>query len=905
MRPVGSPMCCSRPDCSRPRAAARQVAGWFAPALLAWMTTGGTEDLEPTLPARLPASVSPVRYELHLEPDAAALTFVGRETIDVLVRRETSRIVLNALDLAIHDARLDDSLPAEVATDAAAQTATLSFAKPVAPGPHRLQLAFSGQIVTSAAGLFALDYATASGSERMLTMQLEPMDGRRVAPMWDEPAAKAVFELEVVIPKDQSAYSNMPVASSRVEGKRQTIRFQPTPKMSSYLLHLTVGKLERVSRMVAGVDTGVVVRRGAGPLAAYALDASAQVLPWFNDYFGTPYPLPKLDMIAAPGQSSFFGAMENWGAIMYFERAILIDPDRAGQSDRQGVFDTIAHEVAHQWFGDLVTMQWWDDLWLNEGFASWMARRIASALHPDWKPWLQMVASSRELAMRLDAGSATHAIVQPVDSAEAASQAFDAIAYSKGEAVIRMIEDAVGEAGFRDGIRRYMKAHAYANTVTDDLWREIAAATGQPIAEIAHDFTRQPGVPLVMVGATSCVDGTTTVPLAQSRFETDGQTQNPAGWHIPVRLRVLEGGAEARVLLAPGTPQTVRLRGCGPVVVNAGQAGYFRTLYEPAALESLRRNFDRVAEIDRLGILSDAWSLGNAARLPASTYLDFAGKVPADSDPVVWSQVATNFVEIDQVFDESPEQANWRRLARAQLRPRFEDIGWVPRAGQGDSTALLRESLIAALGALDDPEVVTQARERLMRSATDPGALPPAIRASTLDVAARHADAPTWESMLDRARQETQPDEKQRLYVRLGAPLDPALAGRALELALSGEPPATSAPSIITRVGDRHPALAFDFAVAHEQQVLAMVEASSRWSYVAQLARGSADPALADRLRAYMLRSIPASGRQDAEQAIAEILRRARSHAYSRPELEAWVRARTGAGCQACRAHED
>ena len=842
------------------------------------------------LPGRLPRGVVPMHYDIRVEPDTRALSFTGRAVIDVEVKEPTETITLNALDLEIASARLDGERAATVTLDRQAQTATLRFDRAVEPGPHRLAFDYRGKIETTPAGLFAVDYDTAAGPRRMLSTQFEVGDGRRFAPMWDEPAAKATFSLEVVTPKGESAYSNMPIASTQVEGDKQRIRFATSPRMSSYLLFLAVGELERISQTVAGVDVGVVTRKGAGPSGRYALDAAVETLPWFNDYFGTPYPLPKLDMIAVPGSSQFFSAMENWGAIMYFEPVLLVDPRLSSHSDRQAVFATVAHEVAHQWFGDLVTMDWWDDLWLNEGYATWMELKVENALHPERKPALAVVNDARESALRRDAGAATHPVVQPVDSIDAANQAFDAIAYNKGGAVIRMLEDMLGESGFRAGIRRYMKRYAHDNAATDQLWAELAAATGRPVTDIAHDFTLQPGVPLVSVATAPCVDGRTPVTLSQGRFETGTKSGQRVTWRIPVRLQSLSTRATQEVLLGKdGAPVTTSIDGCGPVVVNAGQAGYFRTRYAPADFEVLAREFSAIAEIDRLGVLNDTWALGEAGELPVTSYLGLAAAVSNDSDPLILMQLADTFTSIDRLFDGSERQQEWRAFARRKLAPVFERIGWIPSPTEGETTARLREELIRALGRFEDPAVLAEARRRFTRAATDPDALPAAIREATIAVVARHADAATWSELLLRAKAASEPIEKERLFESLGRPVDPALASRTLKLALSGEVPKAFAPGVLAMASNGHPRLVFDYAVANEKAVLDLVEVSSRWAFIPELAQSSAESTMADQVRTYAERSVPKDARQEAERVIADITFRAEVKARQLPTLEAWV----------------
>ena len=860
---------------------------------LAWAAFGVTAAAAEQRPGRLPPGITPVHYEISVEPDAAALTFTGRAVIDLEVEDPADTITLNALSLDITSAVLDGRRRAVVTVDPQAQTATLKFEQATRPGRHRLALDYRGKVETTAVGLFAVDYDTPAGPRRMLTTQFEVGDARRFAPMWDEPSAKATFALEVTIPKGQSAYSNMPVAATRVDGERQHVRFATSPRMSSYLLYLAVGELERISQSVAGVDVGVVTRKGASSSGRFALEAAAEVLPWFNDYFGTPYPLPKLDMIAVPGSSQFFSAMENWGAILYFEPVLLVDPRLSSQSDRQNVFETVAHEVAHQWFGNLVTMDWWDDLWLNEGFAAWMETKVEDELHPERKAELQLVnysGYSRERAMRLDAGAATHPVVQPVDSIDAVSQAFDAISYSKGGAVIRMLEDALGETGFRDGIRRYMKRYAYGNAATDQLWAELAAATGRPVTDIAHDFTRQPGVPLVSVGTAPCAEGRASVTLTQGRFEAGKKSPQRITWRIPVRLRSLSTGATQELLLGKdGAPVTTLIDGCGPVIVNAGQSGYFRVRYAPPDLAALADEFSTVAEIDRLGVLSDTWALGEAGELPVTAYLELAEAVSSDSDPLILIQLSDTLTSIDRLFDGSARQQEWRMFARRRLQPVFARVGWTPAANEAETTALLRETLIRSLGRFEDPAVLAEARARFGRAATSPEALPAAIRKATIEVVARHADAATWSELLARAKAASEPIEKERLFQALGRAVDPALASRALDLSLSGEVPTAFASGVIDTASAEHPRLVFDYAVAHEKAVLGLVEASSRWAFIPELAWTSEDSAMIEQVRAYAERSVPEDARQAAARVIANVSFHSEVKVRQLPALEAWV----------------
>ena len=589
----------------------------------------------------LPDAVIPEHYRIDFTPDIAGLTFKGSVEIDVNVRRATSTIVLNAADLSLDSASLSGEAKSPTITlDDKIQTATLTFERPLTPGPRKLAIAYHGTIYTSASGLFALDYKAPQGSPkpqlRALFTQFENSDARRFVPCWDEPGVKATYELSATLPADLMPISNMPVAATeKLAGGLQRVSFAKSPKMSTYLLFFGAGDFERVHRMVQGVDVGIVVKRGDTASAAYALDATAELLPYYNEYFGTPYPLPKLDLLAGPGSSQFFGAMENWGAIFYFERFLLVDSKISTQLEKQYVYSVIAHEVAHQWFGDLVTMAWWDDLWLNEGFASWMANKATDHFNPEWKVWLQSLPATHSVMQR-DARDGTHAIIQTIEDVAQAANAFDDITYYKGAAVIRALESHVGEAAFRAGVRRYMREHKYGNTVTDDLWAAIGKESAAPVPQIAHDYTLQAGVPMVNMLSAKCAGGKTTLSLNQTHFAIDADSTAARVWHLPVKVAVL-GQAPSGAIVAGEKPTQIVTAGCGPVVLNAGQAGYLRSHYSREGLKAVMAHYAELTPDDQLGLLMDTQSLASAGEQPMADYMDLTKQVPVSVDPVIAS----------------------------------------------------------------------------------------------------------------------------------------------------------------------------------------------------------------------------------------------------------------------------
>jgi aminopeptidase N len=848
---------------------------------------------------QLPRGVVPSHYDISLTPDAANGRFTARATITVDVTKATSSITLNAADLSFNSATLAPAAggpaqAAKVSVDAGAQTATFTLERPLASGQYRLALDYSGVIGTQATGLFSLDYPGKEGKQqRALYTQFENSDARRMIPSWDEPAYKATFSLETVIPAGQMAVSNMPAASTTtLPDGRQRVAFAMSPKMSTYLLFFALGDFERATTTVEGTELGVVTRRGAIDQARFALDSSKDVLREYNDYFGVRYPLPKLDNIAGPGRSQFFGAMENWGAIFTFEYALLFDPANSTQHDRQEIFATAAHEMAHQWFGDLVTMRWWDDLWLNEGFASWMEGRMTARLHPEWNTRLGSVGS-RDGAMRRDSVATTHPVVQHIETVEQANQAFDEITYQKGEAVIRMLEAYVGENAWRSGVRSYMQANAYGNTASSDLWKQIEKAAGKPVTAIAHDFTLQPGVPLIRVGAPVCANGKTRLALSQEEFSRDRPDKKPLAWRVPVIAQIGGKGQPVSTLVSGGKGM-LTLPGCGAVIVNAGQSGYYRTLYAPREFAQLAQSFASLAPIDQLGLLSDSGALGMAGLQPASSVLDLVKATPASADPQVWSRIAGMFDSLHSRYEgEKPGDASRRQrldaFAIARLAPVMAQTGWEARSGEPAAIANLRERLIVTLSELGDTNTIAEARRRYAAMDKDPSAVPGPLRKTVLSVVAQHTDAATWDALRTRARAETTPLLRDRLYVLLAASSDRQLAERALELALTDEPGLTNSAAMISWVAQRYPDMAVDFALAHMEKINQRVDASSRSRYFARLAGNSSNPAMIQKLKGYAQANLAPTSRGDVEAAIAAIQDRIKVNAARLPEIDAWL----------------
>ena len=818
--------------------------------------------------SRLPRTVVPRRYDIQIEPNLAAFTFVGEEAIDVTICETASEIVLNAADLAIRSVAIERDgrrLTGSVTLDEAAERAVLCFAEPLQPGSWRLLLQFSGVLNDKLHGFYRSTFTGGDGRQGALAVtQFEATDARRAFPCWDEPDFKAVFQLTLVVDDNLAAISNTRISEVRpIPGRsKRAVAFAPTIPMSTYLVAFVIGALEPTEPVEAdGIPIRVWAVPGKGHLARFALQVAAFSLRFFRQYYGVPYPGDKLDLIAIPDFA--FGAMENLGAITFRETALLVDEGSATHSEQARVAHVVAHEIAHMWFGDLVTMAWWNGLWLNEAFATFMEVLAVDAWKPAWERW-DHFGVSRSAAFLTDGLQSSRPIEFDVAAPKDAEAMFDVFTYEKGGAVVRMLEQYLGPENFRAGVRRYLAAHQFANAETTDLWKAIGEACGQPIPEMMDGWIFRQGYPLV----TAMTEGAgETLRFSQRVFRylrNGGDAQ--ATWHVPITYRARVNGEliRGRLLLSaeegrvhfPGRPEWV--------VANEGGHGFYRVRYGPELLASLLSGpGETMTPIERFNLVNDAWAETLAGTRTASAFLELAAHFTGETNRHVWTPLLASLGFLARVVP--PDlRPPLERLTCARLRTAMEWLGWSPRPDDSELVRELRGEILRVLGTLGNDERVHRTARDQYTAGGGMAALDPNVFAAVLAIVAHAGGETEYAEYLRRFKTAQTPQEEQRYLRALADFRSPELVRRTLDLSLNGQVRTQDAPFLVRDLlmGVHSRELAWAFVKEHWEEMERLYPSQSGLRRLCEGITGLVTPALEEDLRAFFAnRSVAFGGK--------------------------------------------
>jgi len=700
---------------------------------------------------RLPRTVVPNHYTLTLSPELDAATFGGRAVIDVEISEATDEIVLNAAQLTITDATLRSESGARIAADAttdkAAERVTLTLANQADPGAWTLEITFDGILNDDLRGFYRSVYIDEEGNDKTIaTTQFEATDARRAFPCWDEPDFKATYGVTLVVDESLTAISNGPeIARESAGSGKVAITFEDTMKMSTYLVAFIVGELEVTDPVdVDGIPLRIAYVPGKRHLTDYALEAGAFALRFYSDYYDIPYPGDKMDMIAIPDFA--YGAMENLGAVTYRETALLLDEERATQTELMRIAEVIAHEIAHMWFGDLVTMKWWNGIWLNEAFATFASMKCVDAFRPDWEIWLTF-AADRTHSMGTDATESTRPIEFPVESPEEANEMFDNLTYLKGSSVLRMLEQYLGEDTFRKGVSNYLKEHAHANTETADLWAALEAASGEPVGAMMDTWIFQGGFPRLAVAGSP---GSYTITQEQFRFDEPGDHR----WQVPVMLRS-DTGAQ-RVLLSE---QSVTFDAGDGLVVNAGGNGFYRVRYSPKLRDAVRDRLDTLEAAERYNLVSDLWADVLKGGSEAGDFLALVGRLGDEQEVDVWEAALAGLGELDRIasLDVRPDL---QRFSSNLVSGKADEMGWAPAAGEDDRTRKLRGVLIRAQGNLANDQPIQEAARLMLDDVRErPAGVDSEVADAALFVTAANGDIDDFDRFIEISNTSGNPQE--------------------------------------------------------------------------------------------------------------------------------------------------
>lgn len=744
---------------------------------------------------RLPSHIKPQRYRILMRPEFKDFTFSGEETIYLDILKPVKEITLHSVDLEIYEVHVGGIAPIKILFDAKSETITFIFPKTIPKSKAELSLKFKGHLTDKLKGFYRSRYHDGGKEKFLATTQFEATDARRAFPCFDEPAQKAIFDVTLEVPKTMTAVSNTVETSiAEHESGYKTVRFAPSPKMSTYLLAFIVGELEFIeAKSKRGVVVRVFTTKGKKQQGRFALDVATRSLDFYEDYFGILYPLPILDLIAVPDFAS--GAMENWGAITYRETALLYDEKHSSAANKQWVAIVIAHEIAHQWFGNLVTMEWWTDLWLNEGFASYMEYLCVDALFPEWQMWDQYVADRFTLALRTDSLKTTHPIEVEVHSPDEINEAFDVpISYGKSAAIIRMLAEFLGQKVFRKGLTDYMKKHAYKNAITEDLWMAFEKASGKPVRKIMSNWTKLGGYPVVDAQLKN-----SQLKLSQKRFlsseVTARQLNDKTLWQVP--LNILSARGHSKLLLTKKS-QTVPLKSDW-LKLNAGEVGFYRTKYPQVIIDKLKPAIasKEFSTRDRLGIIRDCFALAESGDFTIVEALKLAEFYKEETELPVWEELAIGINAAGKFYEDESWYSLYQKYYRELLQPLVNRLGWDKSKKDSHSTVMLRSLVLLEMGRAGDKGTLEKAKKMFSK-----GAVEADLRGVVYNLAAQDGGQTEFNKMVEMYRASAKHHEEQdRIGRAMSSFKDPKILKQVLDFALSKDVRAQDAPSIFIGVG--------------------------------------------------------------------------------------------------------
>ena len=825
-------------------------------------------------PYRLPRTILPSRYDLTLSPDLGQRDFVGRAVITVDVHEPTAQIVCNAADLVIDRAWVVDPNGVRIDTtaielDATTERCTITLARTLVAGEAKLTYEFQGVLNDKLVGFYASTYEAEDDTTKVIaTTQMEATDARRAFPCWDEPDFKAVFGVTLVVDEALMAISNSPIINENTlpSGKR-SVHFGDTMKMSTYLVCFVVGELEATEPIdVDGVPLRVIHRPGMAHLTQFALDIGAFSLRYFTKYYGIAYPGDKLDLLALPDFAA--GAMENLGAVTFREMLLLVDPATAAKPELERIADVVAHEIAHMWFGDLVTMKWWNGLWLNEAFATFMEIACVDAWKPEWERWTSF-SVYRSAAMAVDGLHSTRPIEFPVISPTDANGMFDILTYEKGAAVLRMLEQYLGVDRFRDGVRHYLRAHSYANAETTDLWDSIEAVTGEPVRQMMDTWIFQGGFPLISASVQN-----SSMTLSQSRFSF--LPDEPAGgsWQVPVLYRGAPDAKLGRLSLGMEPAVVALTPGDHAPVVNAGGHGFYRVRYDATTLGALRNAVHSLVPVERYGLVSDTWAAVLSGVSPASDFVALAKGFQAERDPNVWSALLGGLGSLDQIAGDDA-RPGLQAMVTTLCSPALAGLGWTATPGEPALAGLVRAQIISALGNLACDPQVTAAADALLLAVLDGGEVDPDVAPAIVSISSHQGDSARWDRYNEIRSTTTNPQLVQRFLHGLGGFENPDLRQRTLELFLSDSVRTQDTAFAFVRMcSDRvNGPDSWKFVRDHWTQIVAKVPANAVVRLVEGLVQRSEPGVAEDILAFYASNGVP-----QGEKQLAQHMERLRVH---------------------------